>query len=59
MRVTYALLDKVGCAVIVDFQRDRCHLMLKDDHTRADIIYGHRKKVCLEQSISFGSHCME
>ena len=51
------LLDKVRCAVIEDFQKYQHHLMLKQ--AQYETIYGHKKKVCLEQNISIGSHCME
>ena len=42
--------------VIGDFQKGQCHLMLNVSH---ETIYGHNKKMCLEQNISIGSHCME
>ena len=50
-----SLLDKVGYTVMGGFQMDRHHLMLKELH----LIYGYKEKVCLEQNISIGSHCME
>ena len=36
---------------------DQCHLMLKVslESSTQDHIYGHMKKVCLEQNISIGS----
>ena len=54
-----SLLDKVGYVVIGDFQMDQHHLMLSvllkisiQDHMWS------QKKLCLEQNISIGSHCM-
>ena len=39
-----ALLDKVGCPVIGDFQKCQCHLILKTPH---DTKYGNKKEgVC-------------
>ena len=54
------LLDKVGCKVIGDFQIDQHHFMLKFwlKSSKQDHLC-HKKKVCLEQNISIGSHCME
>ena len=54
-----SLQDKVGYAVLGDFQMDQHHLML-NFYWRApdEAIYGH-KKVCLEQNISIGLHYME
>ena len=40
-----ALLDKVGYAVIADFQKCQRHFMLKKLHMRP---HGHKKMVCLE-----------
>ena len=42
--------------VIGEFQMDRHHLYVKRAPHKT--IYGHKKKVYLEQNISFGSHCM-
>ena len=51
------LLDKVGCVVIGDFQMDQHHLMLKELIMRP-YMATKKKKVCLKQNISIGSHCM-
>ena len=58
VRFLRALLDKVGCVVIGDFQMDQCHIMLKDDHTRP-YMYGHKNEVGLAQNISIVSYCVE
>ena len=48
----WSLLDKMGCAVIGNFQKHQFHLILTM-YWRATC--GHEKKVCLEWKISIGS----
>ena len=51
-----ALLDKVMSRNQWHIGAKERHLMLKELHMRPYMV---KKKVCLEQNISIGSHCME